>query len=552
MTQIHRLGRFGRAWRPRRRAWVLVGVGMTLVVVAWYLNMGRQCEGIGFPLDDAWIHQTYARNLARTGRLTYASEQVSLGSTSPLWTALLAVGHLLRVPPVPWADALGVSCWLLLAWVSAALSRRLFPEDAGAALWVGLACLAEWHLAWAALSGLEITLFALLSLWLIERHAAGARPVCVGLIGGLLVWTRPEGIVLVALLLGVVALEGLLTWSRTGWHSGSWGKLPGFVIGFSALWLPYAAMNVLVLGQFFPGTFYAKQAEYQALLALPLPVRLWNVVRQPLIGAQVLLVPGFVWMVYLTCRELVCAIRALSAEKEQGGGAGEPDPGSVPCPTLPRDGQVFAWGALLNALLPAAWWFASHLIYALRLPVGYQHGRYLMPTLPLMLLYGMIGTTRWVRPGSASPRLGVRVLTRTVALALCCLFVAFLVLGGRAFAEDVCIIRGEMVKVALWLRANTPPGALVAAHDIGAIGYFANRPLLDLAGLVTPEVIPFIRDEERLLDYLVEQGADYVATFPSWYPALVRDDRLVRVYQTDCLLTRDKGGDNVAVYRIGR
>ena len=66
-----------------------------------------------------------------------------------------------------------------------------------------------------------------------------------------------------------------------------------------------------------------------------------------------------------------------------------------------------------------------------------------------------------------------------------------------------------------------PPDALVAAHDIGAIGYFARRPLLDLAGLVTPEVIPFIRDEPLLLAFILDREAAYVVTFPSWYPEMI-------------------------------
>jgi hypothetical protein len=130
------------------------------------------------------------------------------------------------------------------------------------------------------------------------------------------------------------------------------------------------------------------------------------------------------------------------------------------------------------------------------------------------------------------------------------LFVAFVFIGGRAYADDVCMINGEMVDVAQWLNANTPEDALVAAHDIGAIGYFGQRPLLDMAGLVTPEVIPFIRDEDRLLEFIVEQGADYVVTFPSWYRHMVTDERLTLVYETSCPITTRRGADNMAVYRI--
>ena len=46
----------------------------------------------GFPLDDAWIHQTYARNLGLHGVMAFSPGQPSTGSTSFGWTFLLAVG----------------------------------------------------------------------------------------------------------------------------------------------------------------------------------------------------------------------------------------------------------------------------------------------------------------------------------------------------------------------------------------------------------------------------------------------------------------------------
>jgi hypothetical protein len=182
------------------------------------------------------------------------------------------------------------------------------------------------------------------------------------------------------------------------------------------------------------------------------------------------------------------------------------------------------------------------------MPVDYQYGRYLMPTIPFLILYGIAGTAHWLRLDH--PRSSIRVLSRAAALSIVCLFVAFIFIGGRTYGDDVRVIRGEMVDVALWLRDNTPPGALVAAHDIGALGYFSERPLLDLAGLVTPDVIPFIRDEAHLIEFVVEQGADYVVTFPSWYKTMVADDRLQKVYQTHCSITVQRGGDNMAVYRL--
>lgn len=498
-----------------QRRWRLLGVAIVLGAGVLYVGGTLQCGALGFPLDDGWIHQTYARNLASTGQFAYVPGQVSLGSTSPLWTIVLALGYVLHLPPALWSYVLGGAGWLATGWTAAALARRLFPRRRSVALWVGLACLFEWHLAWAAFSGMETTLFCFLSLLLIERYAARAHPFLLGGIGGLLFLARPEGVVLVGLLAGVIALDRRSPGpAPVGvWAKGLFVVWAEFAAGLAMLVLPYVVFNVVVSGQLFPNTFYAKQAEYHELLVQPLWARLWRVVRRPLIGAQALLIPGFVWQ----------AIQSVRTQPE----------GS---------------GTRHLRLLPGVWWGVYHAIYALRMPVDYQYGRYLMPTIPFLLFYGVVGTSQWVR--TYSHRLVVRLFSRAVPAAIGCLFVAFLIVGQRAYVDDVCVINGEMVDVARWLKDHTPADALVAAHDIGAIGYLGERRLLDLAGLITPEVIPFIRDEAQLAQFVVAQQADYLVTFPSWYRQMTADERFVPVYQTDCAVTRRRGGDNMVVYRI--
>ncbi|HYE72291.1 MAG TPA: hypothetical protein VEF04_03135, partial [Blastocatellia bacterium] len=43
--------------------------------------------------------------------------------------------------------------------------------------------------------------------------------------------------------------------------------------------------------------------------------------------------------------------------------------------------------------------------------------------------------------------------------------------------------------VGRWLRDNTDPSATVLTEAIGYIGYFSDRPIIDLAGLVSPKVV---------------------------------------------------------------
>jgi len=84
------------------------------------------------------------------------------------------------------------------------------------------------------------------------------------------------------------------------------------------------------------------------------------------------------------------------------------------------------------------------------------------------------------------------------------------------------------------------------------VGYFTRRQLLDLAGLITPEVVPFIADETHLLAYMAKQGADYAIFFPDWsaaYRRMAGDPRLHQVYSTDYLWTQDQGHENMVVFK---
>ncbi len=498
------------------RLFPVLALGPALLSALLYLGWSYSHGVLGFPLDDAWIHQTYARNLAHTGQLSYVPGQPSAGSTSPLWTALLSIGYLLRLDYRLWTYFLGVVGLVLTAWTACCLAQRLFPDRPWAAPLAGLLCALEWHLVWAAFSGMETLLFTWLALLImhlqfeIYRSAFTLRPwlfPIAGILAGLLTLTRPEGL----LLAGLVGLALLgCAWREVRWRGVL--AVAGYGLVFVVVISPWLAFNLRVSGQPFPNTFYAKQAEYRILLSLPLWTRLARVLLPTIVGAQVLLLPGFL---YAASRTLLRITHHASR----------------------------------TASLPLLWWLITALVYALRLPVDYQHGRYLISTIPVLVIFGSGGTLGLLRLNS--PRPIVRALSRAVSIAVPVLLLLFWVIGARTYATDVGFIEGEMVAVAHWLEAHTPPDALIAVHDIGAVGYLVDRPLLDLAGLITPEVVPFIADEVQLLAFMKERGADYVVFFPDWSPAyarLSRDPHLYPVYRTGYVWTLRQGAANMVVY----
>jgi hypothetical protein len=115
----------------------------------------------------------------------------------------------------------------------------------------------------------------------------------------------------------------------------------------------------------------------------------------------------------------------------------------------------------------------------------------------------------------------------------------------------VRIIDEEMVTAALWVRDNIPPEELLAVHDIGALGYFAPRPIIDLAGLLSPEIVPFINEEEPMWNWMRQSGARYLMAFPDQVPGDdISDLRLCEVYTTGGRASPAAGGPNMAVYTL--
>jgi hypothetical protein len=53
-------------------------------------------------------------------------------------------------------------------------------------------------------------------------------------------------------------------------------------------------------------------------------------------------------------------------------------------------------------------------------------------------------------------------------------------------------------QMGLWLVENTQPGDTVCAEDIGYLGYYSGRYILDQDGLISPQAIPFNKEMNRL------------------------------------------------------
>ncbi len=554
MSDGARLGRHDLGWLA---ALLLAGC-LTLGLLALTADRFTGGQG-GVPLDDAWIHFQFARNLARGDGMSFNPGEPTSGSTSPLWTVLLAGAYLLGCDFPVAGQVLSGACFLAALVATYALGARLTGKRWLGAL-AGAVVAVNGRMVWAGLSALETCLFAALSLLAINAHIrdratlsssngvtlslskglAGRYRLSTAALFGLAALSRPEGYLLFALSLADFLWA---SWRRSRiTHHGSRITycvlrilLPALV--FAAIVLPYLLFSLRTSGHMLPNTYHAK-----AGVDLRPDLDFLSLTARYLILDNPLLLPFYVLGL------LLLLFPALSLSKE-------PALSLSNGPALSGlDGPAKSLNR--HASLLSLWSAGLPLIYACLHAVLYQHGRYLIPLIPVNAVAGVVGL---LEAGRLATRRGYRWRGSPRALAL---LVGVLVVVGtvwrlptmaRLYAWNVDNINEMHVALGEWAAEHTPPDAVLALNDIGAIAYVSERPIVDLAGLVTPEVIPLLRAPDRdarLADFMAEQGVQYVVIFPNWFPGLAaRTDVLEPVYQVTLARNTIAGGEMMVVYR---
>ena len=579
-----------------------------LALGACALNAYRFTGGQGgVPLDDSWIHFQFARNLARGDGFSYNPGQPTSGSTAPLWTVLLAAVYCVggRFPVA--GQLLSGACFLALLAATYALGLRL-TGSRWAAWLAGMVVALNGRLVWAGLSALEICLFATLSLLAIGAHltdrATRRYRLRTAALFGLAALSRPEGYLLFALSLADFTLQigksanrqisksqmangerrtangeprnthhasRITDYALRITHYGLRIIPPLFL--FSALVLPYLIFSLRTSGHLLPNTYHAK-----AVFDLQLDLKFLSLAARYLIRDNPFLLPFYVLGVGVLLRRA----RLLSLWS-----AGLPlvyaflhtglyHHGRYLMPLIPCNACIGVVG-LLEAYKLLKWrrgTLTPPLSLpgrgSLRSPLPRREGQGEELT-PLPHREGQgeggrLGCASLPSPqpspregeGSPPPSLAGRGRGRVVAAALVGLLVVVgsgwgLPMMARQYAWNVDNINEMQVALGHWVVAHTPPDALLALNDIGAITYVSERPIVDLAGLITPEVIPLLRAPDRdarLAELMAARGVQYVIIFPNWFPDLAaRRDLLEPLYRVTLAHNTIAGGHTMIVYR---
>lgn len=198
--------------------------------------------------DDAYIAYRYARNLLDGQGLVYNVGRRVEGYTSFSWVLLVAAGMKAGLSAVVTSFALGVASSVGLLSVSYGYASHLVGERHP--LWAALAPLlvvATASFAVWSTSGLETPLYAALvvgALW----AQASARPGAAAALSALATLTRPEGVLVAAVVLGAEVLPKGADRRRGLVLAGAYALFLAALTGF----------RLAYFGAPLPNTFYAK------------------------------------------------------------------------------------------------------------------------------------------------------------------------------------------------------------------------------------------------------------------------------------------------------
>jgi hypothetical protein len=414
------------------------------------------------PIDDAYITFRYARNLAEGHGLVYNQGEQVLGTSTPLFAlALAGLARALGTDAIPWyalglsalADGLAVGMLFTLArraglppgWsASAALLLALSPQNA--------------HYA---IGGMESSLVTALVLAVLLAHLRGADRLA-GSLAGLALWARPDALALGgALLVSQWRRSKTLPW-KTTLALGAWALSYGLVLWLAyGLPLPHSVIakshavymadpweNAAQILYHFAGIFFGSPVGMAAhgLIIVASP-------RLTLAAALLAVPQALLW--------ITGARHALRRDRRWLALVGYP---------VIYAGAYVVLG--LRGSLLAEWYFPP-----------------LMPIHILLVLAGLRIFLRRVTPHAAS--LGGVTL---IAFLVTCQLLGFNL--GRDASRPVWMPiaswteREQLYRQAAeFLRARIDREAIVAAPEIGALGYYCDCRVLDTVGLVSPEAL---------------------------------------------------------------
>jgi hypothetical protein len=455
--------------------------------------------------EDFLITLRYADNIAHGRGFVYNSGERVLGTTTPLYTLLLALAAALHLN----AALVGKACNLLADGVTCYLLARLLARREIGQPLAGLFAALLYALSSTPLNisigGMETGLVTCAGMVAITAYVA-RRSTVLYLAIALLFLLRIDG-----LLLGLILAVGLALRTR---------QLPRRDLGLALLTvLPWFLFACLYFGSPIPTSLIAKLFVYTHGQETPRRLILDAFATQFLTGW---FQRGITLLFVLGAARILWPLSLPPSPK----GKGESSGASVPSP-LPFRGRVGGEAEGVGVLVAPLLWLLIYYGTMLTSHVP-PFAWYFLPPWPLFLGIAALGGG-WLCSliGQRLPETTVASLGRAWLPALAA-FGLFGLMHLRSVRADIARTQWQedslRVPMGLWFHTHAQPTERILLEPIGYVGYYSQRPILDMIGLVSPEVFVSYHTDRPLADMVSRFRPEWLCLRSAEVAALHRED----------------------------
>jgi hypothetical protein len=404
-------------------------INLAIIIASVCIFIFCQYQKLYYTPDDTFIYLQYSKNFASGNGFAFNKGEPSFGVTSPLWAVILSIPFVIGADPFWFAKFLDLLIFVLAVYVFFRFTGFFFEKNSVfriLALFIFI--INPWVLR-SSFTGMETSLGMLMVLLLVYLYYAKRRSLLF-LLAGPAMLVRPELFLLVVILL-FFAYRELKKENRIAWLNtfANIGLLSLTVVPF------------LIYSFFVFGTIISNSNTGKSIISTDFGILFSNT-------KEILRI-----LFFLAPVEFMFAIILLLSKKT-------------------RD--------MIGELLPV-------LVWILALPLLYISATSAVMARYFLIIYPFIAFI------SAKFLSSVRVKPKVVLVCALIVFLSYSQFIFFSFVKPYTDGFTEGITQCLqpigsWLNQNTAPGSRILVNDVGVIGFYADRYIIDAAALINRDL----------------------------------------------------------------
>lgn len=380
--------------------------------------------------DDTYIYMQYARNISGGGGFSFNYGEPSYGITSPLWVLILSVSYLFGLNGFWFAKIFDLICAVCSVIVFCRFAKLIFKDDNPflASLASSLFILNIWFIRWS-FTGMETNLAALCMILIFYFYYKQNYALCFFLLG-LFFLIRPEGIFLFIVILASLFIEKRKSLKQ------DFKAVSIYILMFLIPVIPFLIYAKIVFGTIISNTALGKSTLTFGFAIIQ--AQITEIVKTLAPSSAVEIILSVLAVIYLLKKKQFLNHFAL---------------------------------ILWPAVLLVVYIFTDADIIS----------RYFMIIIPVFTLLAVKT---------------IEILSKKQFAAGISFFVLILIISQFSFYKFVKPhtdkfsegVEECLIPIGKWFSDNTPPGTKILVNDVGAIGYYSNRNIVDAAALINRDL----------------------------------------------------------------